>query len=543
MKIQSEETRSEAIRSEKIRNEKIRSEGIRSEGIRSEKIRSEKICEIVNRAGQVEPVVPGPNDLKSTELDDSLSPNGETRYVNVKHDDTLINTEITHVGLNDPVIFPGALIKGDKVNVFVYPPITLTRAPIKISVSAEGSLNAGSSVTQTISNPQALSNSRQAISDLLKSAIGPNTVLAARAEFETEQVFSDEQMAISVGLDINYGAGSLKTSFNWDKSKKLNHYVATYKQVYFTVDIDTPQSPADLFDSATEVSFIEAAMPRGSRPLYVGTVKYGMLAMLFMESEHDATTMEAALDAAYNGTVDVKVKAGFTSKDVMDTAKLKIVVYGGSAKGLGSTETGLAGFRKLIDASKEYSPSSPGVPIAYVFRNLSDNLIAAVTKTTSYTISTPISIKQKVRVAITSMICTNSDDEGRKNDADIDRWNIKVSGCNIKRDGSSAEIPAQTIYDFATPGEVTVYKGHVWQEAIGRSATLVFDTDDKQMYDFHNKSTLTISGTGREYDSSSKNEHGKGSITLKGDAMFGTQKFSINSADFRYKLTVQVTPG
>ena len=198
---------------------------------------------------------------------------------------------------------------------------------------------------------------------------------------------------------------------------------------------------------------------------------------------------------------------------------------------------------KVIHASKTYCAESPGVPIAYVFRNLTDNLLAAVTQTTSYSISTPVRIKQKVKVAIKNMMCTISDDEGPGNLADMDRWKISVAGFNVKkRDGTSDAIPPQTIYEWATPGEVSVRVGDVWQEAINRSAIITFETDPA-LWDFEARSQLVISGYGREYDSSSANEHGWGSITLTGgNTMYGTHKFSISSADFSYLLTVDVTP-
>jgi hypothetical protein len=88
---------------------------------------------------------------------------------------------------------------------------------------------------------------------------------------------------------------------------------------------------------------------------------------------------------------------------------------------------------------------------------------------------------------------------------------------------------------------VTVNKGYVWQ--VDRSKVITFDTDP-DLFDF-DKATLTISGYGREYDVSSKNEHGTGSIVLTGNQFFengGQHKFPITSADFIFDVYVILTP-
>ena len=500
--------------------------------------RNEAIRAIVEAAGRPEPAET--YDIK-TELPPTSSKDGEIRYVNEKHDESVLNTEITHIGLNDAVIFPGALIKGNKVNDFVYPPITLPRAPMTISISAEGSVNTGQAITQVVQDPQKLSHSRQAIADMLKTAIGPDTRLAARAEFEKTEVHSEAQMLMAIGADVKYGVGSIKSDFSWNQSENLHHVVAKYRQVYFTVDVDTPQSPADLFDPDTDLSSLERAMPPGSMPLYIGSVSYGMMAIMFMESKHSAEEMKAALDAAYNGAVEVEAKFAVEHKEVLDSATYKVVVYGGSTLGLDAIEEGLDGFMKVIKASRTYSADSPGVPISYVFRNLQDNLLAAVNSTTSYSISTPIKLKQKVRVTIESMICTMSDDEGANNDADIDHWDISVAGVNVKKDGAAVPIPAQTIYHRSMPGGITVHVNEPWNDAFGKSGTIIFDTDP-EIYDFEDHSQLIIKGYGRELDAGkNKNEEGHGELPLTGGSnMGGKHSFPIDSRDFRYSVTVQV---
>jgi len=280
-------------------------------------------------------------------------------------------------------------------------------------------------------------------------------------------------------------------------------------------------------------------MPQGSMPLYVGTVTYGMMAVMFMESNKSVSEMKSALEASYKGAVNVKINANYTAKEVLDTSKLKIQVYGGSTLGLDNIETGFGGFMEVLRASKTYSPDSPGVPISYVFRNLQDNLLTAVTQTAQYNLSTPIKIATNVTVEIIEMICTNSDDEGAGNDADMDRFTINIGGQSAKRDGTLTQQTGVTLYNWASPGEVTTPVGHVWTDAIGKKATVRFDTDPNQ-FDF-NKAVMSISAYAREHDSSGADEDGSGGATPIGPAMLGEQTFTIDSSDFQWRVKVRIT--
>jgi hypothetical protein len=85
-------------------------------------------------------------------------------------------------------------------------------------------------------------------------------------------------MNLFVGADVSYGGGNLDTKFNWDSTTKKNKIIASYKQIYYSIDIDTPTCPADFFAASMEVDDIKEALPNGAKPLYVCSVSYGMMA-------------------------------------------------------------------------------------------------------------------------------------------------------------------------------------------------------------------------------------------------------------------------
>jgi hypothetical protein len=420
------------------------------------------------------------------------------------------------------------------------------RAPLTISMSIEGTPGLNTTITEVVAEPS-LSNMRQGIANLLSRIFTlnqrerPEVMFAANAEFSIEEVHSEEQMNARLGLAVSYGGGSLNTDFEWGSTQKFSRLIATYKQIYFTVSIDTPHQPADLFSPEATLSDIRAAMPAGCMPFYVSSVSYGMMAMTCVESSERTEDVRAALKASYDGLVDVKVKGEMTAGQLLTNSKMKTLVYGGSTRGLGAVEEGFGGFLKVIHAGSSFGIYSPGVPITYRFRNLQDNSLASLALTSQYTLRKPRS--SQVLIKVDKMVCTQSDDEGANNNADMDRFNITVSACNAVRKAAGGidlvPIPLNnpTLYNWASKDWVSVPSGHIWK--VERELLVTYGADPK-VYDFA-QATVTIKATAREYDTSSANEHGAGEVTLTGRQFMengGRHTFMIESTDFAFEVYV-----
>jgi len=496
----------------------------------------EAIREIVRTAGQQ----PVPPEEKHQITEGESYEEGDYRYTEEKHDVVDNIDNITYLGLNDDIIWPGNLVRGDRANDFVYEPIAVDRAPITLSISLEGSPAVGSSITHRVDDPK-LSTVRQGISDLLKTAITEDTHVPAKVEFEYQEVYNESQMNLFVGADVSYGAGSISTGFNWDSTSKKTKIMAKYKQVYYSIDIDPPTHPADFLSPSITTPEVATAMPIGSRPLYIASVSYGMMAYMYIETDFEAETMMMALDAAYKGLVDVKVKFDYTAEDILRSSSIKIVVYGGSTAGLQDLETDFDGFKKIIDASRNYGTDSPGVPLIYKFRHLYDNTLALVTLTSQYTLVRPLQLIQRVRVTVDSFNCTKSDDEGYDNDADMDRFSVSASAYNriLESESGSPIIENKSVYNWATPGEVTMGRGYVWLAKGQNSIDIAFNTE---YYNF-NLARLVIVGYAREYDRSSANESATNTYEVQGNMFFengGQHIFTLDSADFGFDVFITI---
>ncbi len=115
------------------------------------------VMDILNNAQKVIPLGANKDQILSTNSKDSLG----YRYTYEKHDVVDNIESIAYLGLNDDVIWPGNLVKGDRAHDFIYEPISVKRSPVTISISLESS-STGSSIVQDVSDPK-LSTVRQGL--------------------------------------------------------------------------------------------------------------------------------------------------------------------------------------------------------------------------------------------------------------------------------------------------------------------------------------------------------------------------------------------
>lgn len=502
--------------------------------------RREQIAAIIAAASQPAPPEPISDQPPAP-------PDEDPTYYTEVHTETNTISDIFHLGLNDDLVWPGSLFQGSPIiSRCTYVPIMVKRAPLTISLSIEGAPGIDTSLKETVSDPS-LSNMRQGIANLLNRIYTgnqpnqPAVMFPAVADFAIEEVHSEEQMNARLGLAVSYGGASLKTNFEWGSTKQLTRLVATYKQVYFTVSIDTPAHPADLFSAKATPQDIQAAMPAGCMPFYVSSVSYGMMAMVCVESSERAEHVRAALDAAYNGVVDLKVNGEMTASQLLTQSKMKVLVYGGSTRGLNAIEQGYEGFLKVIHASSDFGPYSPGVPLTYRFHNVQDNSLATIELTSHYELRKPRS--SRVVVTLDKMVCTVSDDEGQSNNADIDRFNVTVDAFNAVRNAAGGidlvPIPLadKHLLAYANKDWISVPVDYVWK--VGRQLVITFGADPK-VYDF-DQSMLVFAASARDYDTSSADEWGGGSLKLLGRQFMengGCHTFLVESTDFTFEVYV-----
>jgi thiol-activated cytolysin len=346
---------------------------------------------------------------------------------------------------NSDSLYPGAIISADSVVSGLFTQVVLPRAPEKISVSLE---NLGGSKQATVASPS-LSSYRDALSSILDAEITGST--PANLYSEIEQVHSEKQLNMALGVQASWGLGiaSLKSSFDWSNQNIRSRYVVRYTQAYYTVDLDTPASPSTLLAPEVSLADVQAKMDEQRPPVYVSSVTYGRMVVFTFESQYSAEEMSAALDFAYSGGVDIKGDVSVTYKDIISQSKITAFILGGDAGTAVQTIDSYESLINFIKSGGNYSRQSPGAPIAYKLSYLKDNSPARMSFTTDYQVKDCVRVAQQVRVTLQSIAV---DSAGGDPGSDLELYGL------ITAEGNNQ----QTLFNKDSGHYVVIHEGSMF---------------------------------------------------------------------------------
>jgi len=320
-------------------------------------------------------------------------------------------SEMLSLNPAEGVIYPGALLRGESIASGEYTPITARRADLKMSVSLSGLTN------NLITVPElTLSSYRNAINRLLGGQdIRGNT--AARVAFTVKEVYSSEHLALTIGAAYNAPAGlaSMNSEFSFSSTRSNCNILVKFLQVYYTVDIDIPVEPTDLFSEHNNWEVLAGQLSSSNiSPVYVSSISYGRMALFSVKSSLAASRVKAALHAAAKTTYgegSVDIESDY--QNTLDQCEINAYIVGGSAQSAVGAVTGYEGFKEYLARGANFSLENPGLPISYQLRYLHDNSISDVVLTSKYKIAKAIRVRNarevKVRVRL---VCNSVHDSG-----------------------------------------------------------------------------------------------------------------------------------
>ena len=316
---------------------------------------------------------------------------------------------------NSDSLYPGAIVGADSVLSGLFTQVVLPRADARISVSLEN-LEGGKSAT--IDDPS-LAAYREALAGILDTQITGST--PANLYSEIEQVHSETQLDMALGIQASWGLGvaSLKTSFDWSKQNIRSRHVVRYTQAYDTVDLDAPESPSALLRHDVTLAEVQGKMDAQRPPVYVSSVTYGRMVVFTFESEYSAEELGAALEFAYSGGFDVSGEISVTYKDIISRSKITAFILGGNAGEAVKTIDSYEALVEFIKQGGNYSRESPGAPIAYKLNYLKDNSPARMSFTTDYDLKECVRVSQRVRVVLNTITV---DDDGGDGGDDLELY-------------------------------------------------------------------------------------------------------------------------
>ncbi|CAA0176206.1 Tenacilysin [Tenacibaculum maritimum] len=261
---------------------------------------------------------------------------------------------------NDEIFYPGSLVVASSVVEGEYTPVTVSRAPLKISTSL-----IGDKTSITVDSPK-LSSTRDAISSLLSDR--NFEVPSANLRYTTDEVFSKDHLRVAVGGGYKGTFNSVSGNVEFNYDKETTKVIVKIIQKYYTIDSDIPSNASDFF--VEEFNFKSKLGDK--KPLYVSSVTYGRVFLMSIESTMNKLALEAALQGSFlGGAITANAEAEFSK--ITKTSTIKATILGGNSDLAGSEIGDLTAIRKFISEGASYSKKNPGAPISYRLRELGTN--------------------------------------------------------------------------------------------------------------------------------------------------------------------------
>ncbi|WP_299260526.1 thiol-activated cytolysin family protein [uncultured Aquimarina sp.] len=287
------------------------------------------------------------------------------------------------------IVWPGALVIGNESMRDGLPEaFTLGRAPMTIRLDLPGIGEAGNIRVEDPRNSNVQSKIDEALESWNADAYPDGYVNASNSSYSASTSYSSKQMSLEVGMNTEWATGDVSAQFNYETTSTRRVAIMVFKQVFYTITMDTPDNPAVVFGADVPLSRIEAAFNSSTPPAYVHSVNYGRIIMFRMETTAEAT--ESELTGAFNYASGVTNASGDVEakyQEILNESNITTVTIGGNAA-VASEAVSAQNFGDLQSIIKGenavYSRNNPGVPIAYTIRFLKDNSLAKMGYTTDY---------------------------------------------------------------------------------------------------------------------------------------------------------------
>ncbi|MBN7815657.1 thiol-activated cytolysin family protein [Algoriphagus pacificus] len=292
------------------------------------------------------------------------------------------------------IIYPGALVIADKETLGGLPtPAGVDRAPVSLRLDLPGIGENGNILVENPSNTTVQSKIDEALEWWNANAYQDGYVNAANSSYSASTSYSSRQLSMDVGLNVEWARGDVSTQFSYESTKTERVAMMVFKQVFYSITMNEPFSPGEVFGPKTKLEDIEQKFSESAPPAYVQAVNYGRIIMFRMVSTTSATDvqLEGALNYATGLTSNVSAEVEAKYKDILNKSSITVVTIGGNAS-VASRAVEAKGFGDLNDIitgdNAVYTRDNPGVPISYKLSYLKDNSTAKLGYTTEYNVET-----------------------------------------------------------------------------------------------------------------------------------------------------------
>lgn len=394
-----------------------------------------------------------------------------TSYIVVTKEKCPLSSKNFDIAVVDSIndrTYPGALLLANRKLIENMPTsLQVKRAPLTLGINLPGMTKDG---VATVEEPS-YSSVKIAINTMLKSWLerySEKYHTPANCSYSEIQAYSMDQLAIKLGCNMNLLQTKLGIDFESISRGEKSVFVIVFKQIFYTVAIDGPESPAALFaDDVTWKMIADQGVNDENPPAYVANVAYGRTIYVALETESHNQNIEAQIKLAIK---DNDLNANVMKQKIFENCKYTAIVIGGDATSHVPVVTKDFGeIQKVILDNSLFSATNPGAPISYTAVFLKHNELATVNSTTEYvrTVSTEYPSSKVTLIHTGGYIA--------KFYVDWQEYKYEEDGTKVFTDkswnGNGKELSAPFTTEISLPGNTTnihiraeEYTGLVWEK-------------------------------------------------------------------------------
>lgn len=283
------------------------------------------------------------------------------------------------------VVYPGSVVLADKRLADGNPaPVSVQKAPITLSID----LPSTAALSRTVESPSK-STVTAAVNSILADYYAQQQDGGAQPAASTmlfSRIHSEEQAAAALNVAKEWAKGEASAKLKASTDAATEVVVALFRQKYFTVSVDTPETPGSLFASDVPIEKLASLIDDTHPPGYISSVDYGRIVMVRMETAKTETTAtaEAAFETRFGANGKTIADANAEYKKLFENSTFSAVVLGGAASNAAKFTGGIDQLQDFIEKGAVFNKQNPGSPIAYTVRYLKGNTIAATNLATDY---------------------------------------------------------------------------------------------------------------------------------------------------------------
>lgn len=280
------------------------------------------------------------------------------------------------------------------------------RAPFKISSDLPIANN-----FRQISSPSATS-----VSSAIGSLLSSNARSGGARTLTIVDNYTEEQTAHALGLNASYMSANLKTAFKSDRFNSKHTITAAFieRAVTLQADFEGRSRRAAFFQDNFTIDDARGLTQRGvvtvnNLPTYIKSITYGRVVIFNLTSTLSESEMRAALNASASGA-SFSVNANYQGSERLKNAlfELRVTTLGGGQDAFGQLIPA-KGITNVLQVMNNYlkkpAPLSSMVPISYTANSMRDDQLAALSRTTEYTVTqyvpNPIGERYRLKMWVT----------------------------------------------------------------------------------------------------------------------------------------------